>query len=381
MRVALVYDRVNKYGGAERVLTALHEMYPDAPLFSAVYDKKHAAWADEFTVHPSFLNAFPFAKTHHELYPWLTPLSFETFSFDAYDVVISVTSAEAKSIITKPETLHICYCLTPIRYLWSGHDTYVEHTGFGALSGIARFLFTRLTPTLRRWDKIASNRPDTYVAISNVVKKRIEKYYKRSVDAVIYPPVDTSIFQLKKSSEDYSLPFKKGSYYLTASRLVPYKRTDIIVDACTQKGLPLLVIGRGSCLSDLKARAGTTVEFIDRYLTDSELSLYHRNCRAFLYAAEEDFGITLVEAQAAGKPVIAFQKGGASEIIENGVTGYLYTKQTKQSLFEAIQLFEKGKHIQEDACRANAKRFDREHFKKEFQEYVEHAYQVYKKSL
>jgi len=169
MKVALVYDRVNKWGGAERVLLALHEIWPDAPLYTAVYDPKRAPWAKVFDVRPSFLQHFPFAKSHHELYPWLTQMAFESFSFDEYDVVISVTSAEAKAIITKPRTLHVCYCLTPTRYLWSGYETYQETT-----RGLVKQLHRWMVPHLRKWDMVASSRPDYYIAISKRVKERIE---------------------------------------------------------------------------------------------------------------------------------------------------------------------------------------------------------------
>ncbi len=180
MRIALVYDRINKFGGAERVLLALHEIWPDAPLFTSVYHPQRASWADGFKVIPSFLNKLPLARSRHEILPWLMPLAFESFEFDEFDVVISITSEFAKGIITKPHTFHLCYCLTPTRYLWSGYEDYFQNRAF-------KFFSQPVVSYLRTWDKIASQRPDEYLAISQEVKKRIKKYYDRD-SAVIYPP-------------------------------------------------------------------------------------------------------------------------------------------------------------------------------------------------
>src|SRR4030042_769573 len=196
MNIALVYDRINKFGGAERVLLALHEVWPDAPLFSAVYDPSRAQWANVFRVKPSFLSSFPFAKRHHELYPWLTPMAFESFTFDPYDAVISVTSAEAKGILTKPTTLHICYCLTPTRYLWSGYGNYTRESTLGLPKWATGGALSKSSSLLRQWDGIASSRPDYYGAISRHVEERIRKYYTKGVEQVIYPPVDIRKFSL-----------------------------------------------------------------------------------------------------------------------------------------------------------------------------------------
>lgn len=201
MKVAFVYDRVNKWGGAERVLLALHEIWPEAPLYTTVYDEKKAPWAKVFPkVITSFLQKFPFAKSHHELYPWLTPLAFETFDFTDYDVVISLTSAEAKDIITKPQTLHICYCLTPTRYLWSHYGEYLNNPGFGFLTdSIYKILIPRLSSGLKATDRICAQRPDEYIAVSKTVQKRIKEYYYRDSE-VLYPGIDTDFliqYQLK----------------------------------------------------------------------------------------------------------------------------------------------------------------------------------------
>lgn len=355
MRVAFVYDRVNKIGGAERVLTALHELWPDAPLFTAVYYPKRAGWAKVFTVKTTFLQHIPFAKNHHEWFAWLTPFAFGALSFDGYDVVISITSAEAKSIVTKPETLHISYCLTPTRYLWSGVTAYTERTGFGMFHSFAKRIFTLLLPVLRDWDISGSSCPDHYVAISECVNKRIQKYYKRTADVVIYPPVDIDMF-LPAGNKN-----SKGDYYLVVSRLVSYKRIDIVVRACSELNRHLIVIGDGSEKKQLRRIAGPTVEFIDSNLTDHALVGYYQQCCAFLFAGQEDFGIVAVEAQACGKPVIAYAQGGMAEIVIDGVTGLLFHNQSTESLKEAIIKFEK-REWSTDKIRNNAKRFGKQIF-------------------
>ena len=356
-RIAFVYDRVNKWGGAERVLLALHENWPNAPLFSAVDDGNRAKWANVFIVKPSFMQYIPFAKRHHEWLAWLTPIAFESFSFDDYDVVISVTSAEAKYIITKPETLHICYCLTPTRYLWSGHEGYAK-------SSRARRM---LTPTLRRWDRIGSSRPDYYIAISQRVKARAEKYYKRSVVAVIYPPEGTGKPKVKELPKDY---------FLVVSRLVNYKRIDLIIDAFNEMKLPLVIVGSGHEEHLLRGRASDTILFVSSHLTDAQLSPYYGSCRAFLSAADEDFGIAAVEAQAAGRPVVAYAQSGTAEVVRDGKTGVLFHEQSKQSLIEAVRKIQ-GMSIKKKACEENARRFGKERFTKEMKTLVDTLYNDY----
>jgi len=374
MNVAIVYDRVNKIGGAERVLCELHKIWPDAPLYTAVYDSKKAAWARGFTVKTTFLQYIPFAKNHHEWFAWLTPFAFGSLSFDPYDIVISVTSAEAKGIITKPQTLHICYCLTPTRYLWSGVDMYKQQTGFGLFHAIAKYIFTMLVPTLRVWDLVASQRPDIYMAISQRVKKRIEEYYHRSVAEVIYPPVDTDMFRPVTKSDE------KNEYYLIVSRLVAYKKIDIVVAVCTSLRKKLVVIGTGPEKKRLQHMAGPTVQFIEGDLTDQAIVRYYQNCRAFLYAGDEDFGIVAAEAQACGKPVIAYSKSGVSEIIENKITGVLFDTQSEKALTDAIVQFE-NVNILASHCRENALRFRKQKFQESIKSCVEKEFEKFHSTL
>lgn len=365
MNVALVYDRVNKMGGAERVLLALHELFPKAPLYTAVYNPKTAAWASVFRVEPTWMNQVPFAKTNHELYPWLTPFAFESIEFDTYDVVISVTSAEAKSIITKPKTLHICYCLTPTRYLWSGYQTYQKYPGFGVLSSVSRFFLKTLRPVLQSWDRVSSTRPDYMVTISNHVAKRIKRYYHRISDAVIYPPVDT----------DFFIPSKEqaNAYYIYVSRLVSYKRPDIVIDAFNKNGYPLVVIGEGSEKKSLMEKSKGNITFTGGILSDTELLHYYQNAKALVFTGEEDFGIVAGEAQSVGKPVIAYAKSGIAEIVVDGKTGILFHEQTVPSFSKAIELFERTR-FDANACRLQALKFTKDRFKEEFLTFTKSVY-------
>lgn len=366
MKIAIVYDRVNKFGGAEQVLLAMHEIWPEAPLFTAVYNPATAGWARVFTVHPSFMNRIPLARLHHEFFPWLTPVAFESFSFDAFDVVISVTSAEAKSIITKPSTIHLCYCLTPTRYLWSGYQTYQQRAGLGVFDALAKVTLARLIPHLRRWDYIAGQRPDAFVAISMHVKQRIEKYYQRKVGAVIYPPVDTNTYHIAKPTT--ASPPELS--FLVVSRLVAYKRLDLLVQAFNQLGFRLTVVGNGRDLGYLRRLARKNISFVNRKLTDKELAEYYQECSAFVFAGQEDFGIVAAEAQACGKPVLCFADSGMAEIIQPGVTGELIPEQTVESIIEVVHTFI-SKRYAPDICRENSLRFDTIRFQKQLKTFVE----------
>jgi len=373
MRVALVYDRVNKIGGAERVLEALHEIFPDAPLYTAVYNPETAPWAKKFKVIPSFLQKFPLAKSRHEVFPYLMPMAFESFSsrggpafggnFDEYDIVISVTSEAAKGILTKPQTFHLCYCLTPTRYLWSGYQEYFRTSVFKLFS-------SPLVAYLRHWDKIACERPDVYLAISEKVKKRIKKYYGRDSE-ILYPPVDLKKFQIPNSKSQTNSKFKiqNSKYFLVVSRLVSYKRIDLVIEAFNQLGLPLKIIGKGIQEIMLKRMAKKNIQFLGQ-LTDEQLLSYYQNCQALIFPQEEDFGLVPLEAQACGKPVIAFGGGGALETIIEGKTGEFFSPQTSKALIKVVKNFKPEKYLPED-CRQQAEKFGKEIFKKKFKEFVE----------
>ena len=354
-KIALVYDRVNKWGGAERVLLALHEMFPQAPLYTAVYDETRAPWAKVFPqVIPTFLQKFPFAKSHHEFYPWLTPIAFETLKFDDYDVVISVTSADAKGIITKPRTFHLCYCLTPTRYLWSHEDFYKSQ-----VSVLARPLFNYL----KSWDLIASRRPDTYIAISKTVQSRISNFYHLK-SSVVYPPVDVDTYSQPTPAPDLK------DFFLYVGRLIAYKQAEILVEIFNDLQLPLAVIGTGSLESKLKAFARPNIHFLGQ-VSETELTAHYQHARAIIFMHEEDFGLVPVEAHAAGTPVIGLNRGGTTETVIHGQTGWLLNSVSE--LKNAILNFDPAKFDRE-FIKAHAQKFAKDRFKREFERALIRSY-------
>lgn len=355
MKVALVYDRVNKIGGAERVLQTFHEIFPKAPLYTAVYNSKKAPWAKIFPkVIPSFLQKIPFAQENHEFLGVLTPLAFESFNLSKYDLVFSVTSEAAKGINVKPGSYHICYCLTPTRYLWSGYNFYLNHPGKLGKIPFFPYLARPFLWYTKFWDRIAAQRPDKIIAISSVVKKRIKKYYQREA-TIIYPPVDVAFFKNEIS--------QKEDFYLIVSRLEAYKKVDLAIQAFNRLGLPLFIIGKGSEEEKLKKMAKSNIKFLGQ-LTDTKLKDYYKRSKALIMPQEEDFGIVAIEAQAAGTPVIAFQKGGAIDTVIEGKTGVFFSQQKVESLIKAIRKFKRTKFKKEDLFK-NALKFSKEKFKKE----------------
>jgi glycosyltransferase involved in cell wall biosynthesis len=360
MRVALVHDWLNQTGGAESVLENLVSLFPGAPVYTSIYSPEampaaYRAW----DIRTSWMDKLPGIKRHHRLYLPLYPVSFESLDLGGYDVVLSNKSGFCHGVITPPETLHICYCLTPTRYVWRYHDD-AQRERLGAL---ARAVLAPVLTSLRMWDRLAADRVDRFVAISTEIQRRIAKYYGRESD-LIYPPADTSRFRPAPSP---------GDYYLVVGRLVPYKRIDLAVQACTQLGLPLKVGSTGRDLERLKAMAGPTVEFLG-WVPDEELPELMGHCRAFLFPGAEDFGITPMEAMAAGRPVIAYAYGGALDTVIEGVTGTLFREQTLESLVDALRRFDP---MQYDpvVIRRHAEQFDVGIFRKKMAEYVSQAWE------
>lgn len=347
IKVAIVYDWIDKWGGAERILLTLHKIFPDAPFFTSYRDSLNTVWADNLKICTSFIDRFPeFLKKNRMLSLPLYPYAFESFDFKNYNLVISVSSSFAKSIITRPETFHICYLLTPSRYLWTTPDIYVESSPFPTVS-------RRYLEGLKRWDFVASKRPDSYIAISKNVSKRIKKFYKQD-SSVIYPPFDIEYWnEIKlKTKRQLSIVSPKGRstsgqsrqlFYLVVSRLEPYKKVDLAVAVFNKLDNKLAIVGTGSQEKRLKENATDNILFLSN-ISDHQLASLYQKADALIMPQEEDFGYVALEAQFFGCPVIAFKRGGAAETVIEGKTGIFFDDQTENSLREAIEKFEKVRY-------------------------------------
>lgn len=363
MKVALVHDWLTNLGGAERVVDALHQTYNTAPIYTSVYDDSRLELFRDAKIISSYLQHWPFAKKKHQLYPTLRRYAFESFDFSDYDVVITSASAEAKGIVTPIETIHICYLHTPTRYYWSGYDDYLKDPGFGFLNPFVRQALPRMITKLRQWDYAAAQRADIIIANSQTVSDRIKQYYHRE-SVVINPPVQTHRFATAHA-------YDKG-YYLVVSRLIPYKKIELAVIACSQLNKELVVVGNGSELRHLQDIAGDCVHFITD-ANDNQVTQYMKNCKAFLFPGYEDFGITPVEAMAAGKPVLAFAKGGVGETVIDGKTGILFDQQSVSSLKTAILECERNTFSHSEIT-GHAQRFSVKNFQEKMQKVVNEAY-------
>lgn len=350
MRIAFVNDYLNQFGGAERVLKSLCELFPEAPIYTLFYDAKatHNIFEGR-EIRTSFLQKIPLSKTHHRFFPLLMPMAVEQFDFKNYDIVLSVASSFAKGVITHPHTKHICYCLTPPRFLWDSSQKFVEEFRYPWL---VKKILPPFVSYLRLWDKEASHRVDKFIAISDFVKARIKKYYLKDAD-VLYPPVDVSKFKVGAS---------EGKYFLMAGRLVTYKRFDLGVKAFNKLTLPLKVVGTGVELKNLKKIAGPNIEFLEK-VSDEELADLYTNAKALIFPQEEDFGIVPLEAMASGRPVIAYRSGGAVETIIDGKTGIFFDEQGEEAIIDAVNKFSKMK-FNPSLCRQQAEKFDTKVFRK-----------------
>jgi len=368
-KVALVHDWLTNQGGGERVLWALHKAFPRAPIYTSVFNPEPLTNFADLDIRTSFLQRWPFAKTKHQLYSMLRQVAFESFNFSNYDIVISSCSAEAKGIITKPGTMHVAYIHTPTRYYWSDYTRYLKAPGLGIFDPIAKLILPHLISKIRNWDFAAAARPDYLIANSDNVAKRIEKYYHRT-SQVIYPPVQIQNFHITHNPKEF---------LLVVSRLIPYKRIDLAVEACRDLDIELIVIGVGSELKRLQKLAGPKIKFVVG-ATDAEVADYYSNAKAFIFPTEEDFGITPLEAMASGRPVIAYGKGGALETVIDGQTGVFFQKQTVPSLIKAIQDFDSNRYNPE-LIQKHASKFSEERFLQEIQGFIEHQYQNYNEHL
>lgn len=364
LKIALVHDYLQWYGGAEKVLEALHEIWPDAPVYTSVYNPETMPEnLKTWDIRTSFMQKLPRRGRFLKYYSFLYPLAFEQFDFSEYDVVISSSAGFAKGIITKPETCHIAYTHTPPRFQWGFQTSTREKLG----QIYTKIILPPIDNYLRIWDQCAAERVDSFIANSREVQKRIQKIYKKDSE-IIYPPVD---FERFSNCAD----IKKEDYFVTISRLERYKRIDLLISACNKLGLRLRIIGEGADRQYLESLAGPTIEFSGR-LKDEDLIKSICGAKAFLFAADEDFGIVIVEALAAGIPVIALGKGGALEIIDNKKTGEFFYDQSVGSLINALKNFDKKDYKKED-CKKAAQRFSKQLFKKKITAFVEKKYSDY----
>jgi glycosyltransferase involved in cell wall biosynthesis len=361
MKTAVIHEWLVTYAGSERVVEQILALYPEADLFSLVEflpdELRH--FIRHKTVKTSFLQHLPFAKRRFRQYLPLMPLAIEQFDLSSYDLVLSSNHAVAKGVVTRADQLHICYMHTPIRYAWDLQQQYLQ--GAKLDRGLPSMLVQILLHYLRLWDLASANRVDHFVANSRYVARRIRKTYRRPAQ-VIYPPVAVDRFYPKAQRDEF---------YFTLCRFVPYKRVDVIVEAFTRMGLPLVVIGDGPGWARVKSLAGPTIHLLG-HQPDAVVVDHMQRCKAFVFAAAEDFGIAPVEAQAAGAPVIAYGRGGATETVIPGKTGLFFAEQTVESLIETVQHFESGSCLfHPDELRQNAERFSPERFCQEFSVFID----------
>jgi len=351
MKIALVHDYLVQYGGAGRVLQAFTEIFPYAPIYTLIHDDE--AMRGMFRgkrIYTSFLQNLPFSRKRHRFFPPLMPLAIEEFDFSQYDIVLSDSSSYAKGIITRPETLHICYMHTPMRYAWDDCQKYTEDFGFPTL--VKKLVPFFMSP-IRLWDKASADRVDRYLANSQFVAKRIRKYYRHQAQ-VIHPPVNVGHFYIAKEDD-------RKDYFLMVGRLIAYKRHDIAIEAFNRLKLPLKIIGRGPEMKRLQKLAGPTIEFLGR-VSEEDLPRYYAECRGFIFPQEEDFGIVAIEAMASGRPLIAYRGGDIVEHMEEGKMGVYFDLQTADAIVRAVESFDE-KAYDPAFIRSRALRFDKELFK------------------
>jgi glycosyltransferase involved in cell wall biosynthesis len=357
LKVALVADWLVGVGGAERVLLELHRLYPDAPIYTSQYDTRKIDWFADADVRTTWLQKLP--KSLRKFLPPLRALAFSRLDLSGYDLVISSSGAEAKGVRTGPKTVHISYIHSPTHYYWIRYAEYLRNPGFGRLDPLARIGLKLLVGPLRWWDFRAAQKPDYLVANSTHTQSMIKQFYGRESE-VIHPPVDTERF-VGKAEEP-----RRG--FVTAGRQTPYKRLDLAVEACSELGLPLVVVGGGPDHRRLKRLAGKSVTFF-RGKTDEEVAHYLQTSLAFIFPNLDDFGIVAVEAMAAGTPVIAYKAGGALDYVQEGRTGIFFDEQTPESLEKTLQRFN-PESFNHDEIQKQAAKFSIEVFRDKMQKFI-----------
>ncbi len=356
-KVAIIHDWLNGMRGGEKVLEVMCELFPDADIFTLVYEPpKVTDVIRKHHVFKSFIQKLPFGTKNYRHFLPFFPLAVERFDLKGYDFILSSSHCAAKGVRVSPQIPHLCYCHTPMRYAW---DQYNEYFPEHRLNWITRRIIPPIIARLREWDRVTSSRVNAFMANSNHVAHRIQKYYGRK-SVVVHPPVDAKRFYITPSHDDF---------YLIVSALVPYKRVDRAIEACNQIQAPLIIVGDGPELKRLQRLAGPTIKFVQN-CKDSQLTDYFSRCKAFIFPGEEDFGITPLEAMASGRPVVAYGIGGAKETVIEGVTGVFFNQPTTDSLVDAIRRSE-SIAWNPDKIRDRALEFDKPIFKRILQSTIE----------
>lgn len=358
MKVALVHDYLNQYGGAERVLEAFCEIFPEAPIYTLLYNEKKTGYVFQSKkIYTSFLQRVPLVKNHHRSFLMLMPLAVEQFDLSQYDLVLSDSASYAKGVVTALNTRHICYCHTPIRYAWDDSQKYIDEFGYpNFIKKVIPFFMSYI----RVWDEQAAARVDYFIANSNFVAGRIAKYYRRAAE-VIYPPVKTNLFYISNQ--------KPENYFLMVGRLLPYKQFELAIAAFNKLGWPLKIIGAGPERTQLQKKAKSNIEFLG-LVSDDKLKEYYAHCQAFISPQEDDFGIVAVEAMASGRPVIAYHGGGALEFVEEGITGLFFNEQNVDCLTAAMRRFNNS-DFNPWLIRSKTLKFDQENFKEKIKNFID----------
>lgn len=370
MKKALIHDWFSVYAGAEKCVESFTNIWDDFEVYSLIdflSDKDRELILKGKKANTSFVQNLPKAKDKYRNYLPLFPLAIEQFDLSEYDVILSSSHAVAKGVLIHSNQLHISYVHTPIRYAWDLYHQYLKESGLdkGLKGKLAKYFLHKI----RMWDMSTINRVDHYIANSYYISRRIKKVYGKE-SRVIYPPVDVDKFELCEQKE---------GFYMTASRMVPYKKIDLIVEAFSKTDKKLVVIGTGPDMEKIKAKAGKNIELMG-YQSDEVMINMMQKAKAFIFAAEEDFGITPVEAQACGTPVICLGKGGTKETVIDMVSGVHFMEQTVEALLEAVKKFENNiDSFEPKKIRENALRFSKERFEKEIKEFVEEKYEIFKK--
>jgi glycosyltransferase involved in cell wall biosynthesis len=360
MKTAIVHDWLTVLGGADLVVRIIHDIFPSAPIFTFVYNPDNMPDSfREIDIRTSFVQKLPFAKTRYRSYLPLFPVAVEQFDLSEFDLVISSSHCCAHGALSHAEALHLCYCYTPMRYAWDLYHSYAQ-----SLGKLSRIAAAPLLSFIRHWDFAAAQRVDKFVAISRAVRTRIRKRYRREAD-IIHPPVDTDSFRPVH-------PDDVDDYFFIMSRHVPYKKVDLAIRAFNTLKLPLVVAGDGPQTGYLKSIAGPTVKMLGR-VPDSEARRLMARCKAFIFPQEEDFGLTPVEAQAAGRPVIAYGKAGALDTVIDGVTGTFFHEQTPEALADTVASF-RAEDFDPRTARRNAESFSIPEFKKAFERFARDSY-------